>query len=89
MDSCVAVDRELDKVLSKFSGVQEHSVNTIDDFITSIENIRKELGEGICKLDISEEIMKFITSYLEKYFRALFVYNLHLFISIFGLFGSD
>lgn len=87
MDSCVAVDRELDKVLSKFSGVQEHSVNTIDDFITSIENIRKELGEGICKLDISEEIMKFIFGKIFSVFQSSLC--LHLFISIFRLFGSD
>lgn len=46
METCPAVEREVEKVLTKFSGLQEHSVNTIDDFITSIENIRKELAEG-------------------------------------------
>ncbi|KAH3789465.1 hypothetical protein DPMN_167646, partial [Dreissena polymorpha] len=46
MESCVAVDREVEKVLSKFNGLQDHCVNTIDDFIFSIENIRKELAAG-------------------------------------------
>jgi len=49
MDSCVAVDREVDKVFTKFSSLHDHSVNTIDDFISSIENLRKELAEGIVK----------------------------------------
>lgn len=47
MESCLSVERDLEKVLTKFSGVQEHTLNTIDDFISSIENLRKELAEGI------------------------------------------
>ena len=46
MDSCLSVEREIDKVLAKFSGLNEHSVNTIEDFICSVENIRRELAEG-------------------------------------------
>ena len=46
MESCLSVERELDKVLTKFTGLHDHSTNTIEDFISSIENIRRELAEG-------------------------------------------
>ena len=49
MDSCLTVEREIDKVLTKFGGLHDHSVDTIEDFITSLENIRKELAEGELK----------------------------------------
>ncbi|WAR21795.1 RMD5A-like protein [Mya arenaria] len=46
MDSCMSVQREVEKVLTKFSKLKDHSVDTIDDFISSIESLRKELAEG-------------------------------------------
>ena len=46
MESCLSVERELDKVLTKFTGLHDHSVNTIEDFISAVENIRRELAEG-------------------------------------------
>ena len=46
MESCLSVQRELDKVETKFTGLHDHYSNTIDDFISSIENIRRELAEG-------------------------------------------
>ena len=46
MESCLSVQRELDKVETKFTGLHDHYSNTIEDFISSIENIRRELAEG-------------------------------------------
>jgi len=46
MDACDPVEKEVEKVLTKFSGLQDHTLNTVDDFIASIENIRKELVDG-------------------------------------------
>ncbi|XP_045188845.2 E3 ubiquitin-protein ligase RMND5A-like isoform X1 [Mercenaria mercenaria] len=46
MDSCLTVEREIDKVLTKFGGLNDHSVDTLEDFINSIENLRKELAAG-------------------------------------------
>ena len=46
MESCLSVQRELDKVVTKFTGLHDHYSNTIEDFTSSIENIRRELAEG-------------------------------------------
>ncbi|XP_064602165.1 E3 ubiquitin-protein ligase RMND5A-like [Liolophura sinensis] len=41
MDACIAVERELDRVLSKFSGLQEHDRKTLDDIAQYVQNIRE------------------------------------------------
>ncbi|KAL3864971.1 hypothetical protein ACJMK2_006611 [Sinanodonta woodiana] len=46
MESCLAVEREIDKVLSKFSGVRDHMNYTVDELIKSAENICYELSNG-------------------------------------------
>lgn len=46
MDACIAVERELDRVLSKFSGLQEHDRKTLDDIAQYVQNIRRELVDG-------------------------------------------
>lgn len=42
----MAVERELDKVLSKFSSLQDHSSRNLEELIASIQNIQRELNEG-------------------------------------------
>lgn len=46
MDACCAVEREVDKVLSKFSTINEHADRVISDLIVYIENLKKELENG-------------------------------------------
>lgn len=46
MESCLAVEREVERVLSKFSGLQDHSKKNLEDLISSIQSIQKELDEG-------------------------------------------
>ncbi|XP_041369149.1 E3 ubiquitin-protein ligase RMND5A-like [Gigantopelta aegis] len=45
MDCCTAVEREIDKVLSKFTCLQDHTNRTIGELINSIQSIRNELLE--------------------------------------------
>lgn len=46
MDSCLAVEREVDKILAKFTGLNGHSEKLFDELITSIRNIQNELSSG-------------------------------------------
>lgn len=48
MEACVAVEREIDKVLSKFGGISDHAERVMRDICSHIENLKKELEE--CKL---------------------------------------
>lgn len=46
MDACTAVEKEIDKVLSKFGNINEHADKIITDLIKFIENINTELQQG-------------------------------------------
>lgn len=48
MDACCAVEREVDKVLSKFGSINEHADRVLQELITYIENLKKELDNGEC-----------------------------------------
>jgi membrane-associated HD superfamily phosphohydrolase len=46
MEACQAVEKEVNKVLEKFTGLQQHYDNNLDELMTSIQNIQRELNEG-------------------------------------------
>ena len=46
MEACQAVEKEVNKVLEKFTGLQRHYDNNLDELMTSIQNIQRELNEG-------------------------------------------
>ncbi|KAJ9579561.1 hypothetical protein L9F63_004746 [Diploptera punctata] len=43
MEACNAVEREVDKVLSKFGGINEHAERVLQDITGNIESLKKEL----------------------------------------------
>ncbi|XP_067656917.1 E3 ubiquitin-protein ligase RMND5A-like isoform X1 [Haliotis asinina] len=45
MEACAAVEREIDRVLSKFTSLHNHSQRTVEELSTSIESLRRELNE--------------------------------------------
>ncbi|XP_033215287.1 E3 ubiquitin-protein ligase RMND5A isoform X2 [Belonocnema kinseyi] len=45
MEACNAVEREVDKVLSKFGAINEHAVSVLRDLIAEIETLKRELEE--------------------------------------------
>ena len=47
VDPCAAVRREVDKVCAKYIAMHEHSINSLDEFISSIDSIRQELVSGL------------------------------------------
>ena len=47
MDACQSVEREIDKVLSKFSDIDRQTSDTLNELLKLIENIKQELSEGI------------------------------------------
>lgn len=44
----MAVEKEVDKVLSKFGNINEHADRIISDLISFIEDINTELRQGEC-----------------------------------------
>lgn len=47
MEACTAVEREVDKVLTKFGSISEHGDSTLRDLINHIESLKKELEDGM------------------------------------------
>lgn len=45
MDVCQLVEKELEKVLSKFTALREHTQRALGDITTSVDNIKKEISE--------------------------------------------
>ena len=46
MEACNAVEREVDKVLSKFGAINEHAEAVLRDLINHIQFLKKDLEEG-------------------------------------------
>lgn len=46
MDGCLVVERDLDKVISKFKEVQKQSLGAIDDTIVKLLSAKAKLLEG-------------------------------------------
>lgn len=46
MESCTAVEKELDRVITKFTGIREHTDKVITDVITLFSEIKQTLDEG-------------------------------------------
>ncbi|XP_075223460.1 required for meiotic nuclear division 5 protein souji [Lycorma delicatula] len=46
MEACVAVEREVEKVLTKFGGINEHASRVLKDVSKHIESIKNELDES-------------------------------------------
>ncbi|XP_058066662.1 E3 ubiquitin-protein ligase RMND5A isoform X3 [Anopheles bellator] len=46
MDSCAAVEKEVEKVINKFSAINDHSQRIIGDVIAFIEKLRSSIAEG-------------------------------------------
>lgn len=54
MESISGVEREIDKVLSKFTGINEHADRVLQDLSRSIESLKNELDAG--KLQIVTQV---------------------------------
>lgn len=46
MDACTGVEKEVDKVLSKFGGINDHADRTLGDLCTHIESLKNSIEEG-------------------------------------------
>lgn len=47
MDACEAVEKELQRVISKFNGVHEHSKRMLGDVTINFEELRSSIAEGM------------------------------------------
>lgn len=46
MDSCLGVEQDLERALTKFKGLGEHTDRVIAETIVNIENLRQEIAES-------------------------------------------
>lgn len=44
MDSCLGVEQDLDKAISKFTSLNENTNHMLQDMIEQVENLRKEMA---------------------------------------------
>ena len=46
MDACLGVEREVVKVLDKFTNLRDQNIRNIDDLLNIVRNARTELQNG-------------------------------------------
>lgn len=46
MDACEAVEKELQRVISKFTGVNEHAKRMLGDVVKNFEDLKSSIAEG-------------------------------------------
>lgn len=46
MDACEAVEKELQRVISKFTGVHEHAKRMLGDVVKNFEDLKSSIAEG-------------------------------------------
>lgn len=46
MESCLAVEKDIDNALTKFNGLNEHAERVLNDAVSQIQNLKQELSEG-------------------------------------------
>lgn len=46
MEACLAVEKEVDRVLSKFGGINEHARRVLSDLINQIQSLKEEYQNG-------------------------------------------
>lgn len=42
MDACLAVEREVDKVLNKFTSIKDHSEQVLEDLCCCVQSLQQE-----------------------------------------------
>jgi hypothetical protein len=46
MESCIAVEKEIEKVLSKFSYIDKHTANSLQELLTFVDGVKRQLVEA-------------------------------------------
>lgn len=46
MEACIAVEKEVEKILAKFSGIRENGSKSIEETIEVLQSIKTELEQG-------------------------------------------
>lgn len=49
MESCLGVEREVDKILTKFGNINDHANRVLQDITNHVENLKQEFE--VCKCD--------------------------------------
>lgn len=50
MDSCLGVEQDLDKALTKFNSLNDNTNRVLQDIIDQVEDLRKEIANRKCPL---------------------------------------
>lgn len=56
MDACQAVEKEIDKVIQKFTAIQSHSGKVFDDVLGFIQQLQASIAEGKVSLFFRGEV---------------------------------
>ncbi|KAJ8968129.1 hypothetical protein NQ314_002450 [Rhamnusium bicolor] len=61
MEACLAVEKEVDRVFSKFGGINDHAKRVLSDLVTQIQSLKEEYqsaGEDHVLTNIQIDILK-------------------------------
>jgi hypothetical protein len=68
MDACTGVEKEVDKVLSKFGGINDHADRTLGDLCVHIESLKNSIEEGRSMLSIATMETSDVSFFYRIYF---------------------
>ena len=49
MEACTAVEKEVDRLAAKLTGMHEQGQRSLQEFINSVQDIKRELSQGKSK----------------------------------------
>lgn len=64
MDAIVAVEKEIDKIVSKFGSIREHGTKNIDETLEFLSSIKPELEQGKIKWVMCNFVHLYFTLYV-------------------------
>ncbi|XP_041981668.1 E3 ubiquitin-protein ligase RMND5A [Aricia agestis] len=72
MDSCLGVEQDLDKATTKFTALNDQTSTAIDELITKVENLKKELAKQSPDDPLPPEEVKLIVDMIASLKQAVF-----------------
>lgn len=75
MESCLAVEKEEEKLSKKYKAFREHTESSLDDILKHLSSLREELSKGL--RDMSSTIIIFCLGHL-NYFSFCLIFHMFL-----------
>lgn len=58
MEACIAVEKEVDKVVSKLESFEKHQAKTLQELIDTVSSMEQEIGAGAYRCEVYIEKLR-------------------------------